>query len=423
MNDPSVLLLLSLMLAALLSSAFFSASETAAFQIGPSDLTDLEKSQPRVARALSRILTGRRAILVTVLLANLLVNLFYFNVGQLLAASAGAAFGTDGRILADILVVTGVVLLGEIVPKTLAVMHPRRVASLTAIPLLYCERMLRLPRIVLTAISDALTRLVGVAKAEEGEVTPGELQQVLAVAAEKGELGIDEHEWLRALVEIDDVPVREVMVPRVEMTAFDLSHGREAFIRLFLQSRRNKIPVFEGTVDRIRGYVNAKDVIVEGTVLEKAVLPVVFVPEAASVADVMEQMRRDDRRLAIVVDEYGGTEGMVTREDLVESVVGDLRDETEARWEPVRELSPGAFLVDAALPLHESRRVFGLESERMGVATLGGMVANRLERVPRVGDEIDVGQIRVRVVSMRGRRPERLLVRHLALPEPKEAVE
>jgi CBS domain containing-hemolysin-like protein len=127
----------------------------------------------------------------------------------------------------------------------------------------------------------------------------------------------------------------------------------------------------------------------------------------------MQQMHSAARRVGIVVDEYGGTEGLVTQEDLVEAVVGDLADESEDRWEPVREVSPGVFLVDAALPMHELRRIFGPGPTRRGIATVGGLVSAALERVPRRGDSVVFGKIEIEVAAMRGRRPDRVLIRHI----------
>jgi putative hemolysin len=402
--------LVLLMAAALLLAAFFAAAETAAFQIGPSDLRSLEGSD-RVRRALSWIVTHRRKTLVTVLLLNLLIGIFYMNIGQAVAAQVGESLGPEGHLAIDAAILLLLVVC-EVLPKTIAMQRPREIASLTAVPLLVAERMVRLPRMALTAIADSLMRLFGVRK-EEGDVTPAELQEVLKVAASKGQLGMDEHEWLRALLELDQVHVKEIIVPRVEMTAFDLHGTRDEFLDLFVRVRRNKIPVHDGNVDRIRGYLSGKDVLSwpERT-LEELIRPVIFIPESASIAAAMQQMHAGARRLAIVVDEYGGTEGLVTQEDLVESVVGDLADESEDRWEPVREESRGVFTVDAARPIHALRRIFGPGPIRRGIATVGGLVSATLERVPRRGDRVIFGKVSIEVASMRGKRPDRLMIRH-----------
>jgi putative hemolysin len=405
------LLLVALMAGSILLSAFFSASETAAFQIGPSDLRALHAKE-RVQRALSWIVSHRRRVLVTVLLANLVINLFYMNLGQALSGSIGESAGPQARLAVDAAILLALLVLGEVLPKTLALRQPQRVVALTAVPLVLAERVLRLPRIALTAVSDSLMRLFG-AREEEGDVTPAELQEVLKLAAVKGQLGMDEHEWLRALLDLDDVHVKEVIVPRVEMTAFDVREGREAFLDLFVRVRRNKIPVHEGNVDRIKGYLNAKDVLTSpGKPLEELIRPVAFIPESASIASAMQQLHAGGRRLAIIVDEYGGTEGLVTQEDLVESVVGDLADESEDRWEPVREEEPGVFVVDAALPIHALRRIIGPGPARRGIATVGGLVSAALERVPRKGDRVSFGRVTIEVAAMRGKRPDRLVIRH-----------
>ena len=293
------------------------------------------------------------------LLLNLVISLFYMNLGQAVSGIVGGEFRTGSAHPHRLRGAADPRRRREVLPKIVAVRRPRSVVALTAVPLYLAERVLRLPRIALTAVSDALMRLIGVHE-EEGEVTPAELQEVLKVAATKGQLAMDEHEWLRALLELDDVHVKEIIVPRVEMTSFDLREGRSAFLEQFVRTRRNKIPVHEGNVDAIKGYLNAKDVLsFPDKPLAELIRQVIFIPESASIAAAMQQMQSGGRRLAIVVDEYGGTEGLVTQEDLVESVVGDLADESEDRWEPVREIEPGVFLVDAALPIHALRRIIG----------------------------------------------------------------
>jgi putative hemolysin len=407
----AISLLLIPMAATLLVSAIFSASETAAFQLSRNDLAKL-RAPERIRRALEWILDHRRPILVTVLLANVVVNLFYMNLGQALAEELGDRFGRGYEVVAGVFVLLTLVLFGDVIPKTIALHRPALVARITALPLQWSERVLRVPRVALTAITDALMRLFKLSGVE-GDVTPDELQEVLKLAAQKGQLGMDEQEWLRALLELDRVQVKEVIVPRIEMTTFDLREGRAAFLDLFVRTRRNKIPVHDGNVDKIRGYLAGKDVLSwPDRALEALIRPIIFIPESASIAAAMQQMQTGGRRLAVVVDEYGGTEGLVTQEDLVESVVGDLYDESEARWEPVKEIEPGVFLVDAALPLHELRRVFGAGPVRRGIATVGGLVAATLERVPKKGDAIAFGNVRIEVALMRGRRPDRVLLRY-----------
>jgi CBS domain containing-hemolysin-like protein len=333
------------------------------------------------------------------------------NLGQAVSASAEASFGKEARFAIDV-VVLGLLVISEVFPKTVALHRPREIAALAAVPLVVAERILRLPRIALTAVADALMRLFPFAK-EEGEVTPSELQEVLKVAVSRGQLGMDEHEWLRALLELDQVPVKEIIVPRVEMIAFDLSGTREEFLDLFVKTRHNKIPVHDGNADKIKGYLSGKDVLSRpDKPLHELIRPVIFIPESASIAASMQQMQAGGRRLAIVVDEYGGTEGLVTQEDLVESVVGDLRDESEVRWEPVIEQGEGVFAVDAALPVHALRRIVGRGAARRGVGTVGGLVSATLERVPKIGDRVVFGRISIEVASMRGMRPDRLVIRY-----------
>ncbi|HYC78337.1 MAG TPA: hemolysin family protein [Planctomycetota bacterium] len=401
------------MVAALLGFAFFNAAETAAFTLEPGDLDALRKRRPRTAAALDALFRDRRRVLVSVLLGNLLVSVLFFNLVQ---ASATALSGAV-RPVFEATALVAFIVLGEMAPKTVALRAPARFAERTAAPLGWVVRLLAVPGAAFAAAARGL-RGMWRAREEEGDLAPAELASLLAVAAKRGALGEDEMGWLRELVLLAEVRVREVMTPRVEATAFDLAGTRDDFVALFRAAHRNKIPVFEGSVDRLTGWLDAKEVLgAPDRPLRDLVKPLGFTPESATAADALALLKRTGGRMLAVVDEYGGFEGLVTREDLVECVFGDLADETDQVTEAVRETAPGRFLVDAGLPVTESRRVFGFAGVAGGASTLGGLVLRTLKRLPRVGDEVRLGRTVVRVASVRGRTASKLWVRHVETPE------
>lgn len=398
------------LLATMFASAFFSASETAVFNLSDGDLAGIDARHPRAGAAMRAVRARGLDALVTILFANLLVNLTMFNFGHVVAVEVGRIYGTLAGTMVDVLVVFLAITISEIVPKAVAVNATAFVATWTAVPLVVVEKILRIPRAPFSHVAKLLSDLF-VRERDEGDVTPDDLGRALGAAARRGEFGADEHEWLRALLDLDQAPVREVMTPRVDVVAFDIRKDLVAFEALHLSTFRNKIPVHEGSVDRIVGMLVVAEVLSNpDKPLASLVRRVPFVPESATVAEALEALRESKSRLAVVVDEYGGTEGIVTLEDVIEGVVGDLADEGEARWEPVVENPDGTWLVDAALPIHPARRIFGLPPEG-GVATMGGLVVARLGRVAKPGDEITAGDVVMRVVDVKGRRPDRLHLR------------
>ncbi len=401
------------LLAAMASSAFFSASETAVFNLSDADLATIDRRHPRAGSVMRRLRLRGYDVLMTVLFGNMIINLTLFNVGHGLALEVGEKHGPFLASVVDVAVVISAILFAEIIPKAIGLNATVRVATATAIPLSIIERILRIPRRPFSHIARVIAETIA-PKGEEGDVTSADLGRALGAAARRGEFGADEHEWLSALLDLDEAPVREVMTPRVDVVAFDLRGGRVEFEKLHLTTYRNKIPVHEGSIDRLTGMIVVAEALSRpNELLTDLVRAVPFVPESASVADALSRLRESNVRLAVVVDEYGGTEGIVTLEDIVEAVIGDLADEGEVRWDPVVENPDGSWLVDAALPIHPARRAFGLPPEG-GVATIGGLVASRLGRMPRVGDEIISGHVAVRVAEMKGRRPDRLVLRHVS---------
>jgi CBS domain containing-hemolysin-like protein len=411
-------LLVLALVAALAGYAFFNAAETAAFTLSSGDLAALKRARPGAGAAVERLLGDRRRVLTAVLLGNLFVSVLYFNIAQALATGlhGGAEFLFETGAL------TALIVLGEMLPKTLALRAPSAAAAATAFPLRAATVVLAVPGAVLAFLARGL-RPLGGAETEDADLSPAELARLLEVAAKRGALGGDEHAWLRELVLLAEIRVKEAMTPRVAVVGFDLAGTREDFAALFAATRRNKIPVYRDSIDRLAGYIDAKEALrSDEPDLGAFVHPLGFIPESATAADALAELRRTGGRILAVVDEYGGFEGLVTREDLVECVFGDLADESDDEEHLVTQTGPGRFLVDAALPVTESRRAFGTAAGG-AAATLGGLVSAALRRLPRVGDEVRLGRVVVRVASLKGRTAGKLFVRHVETPEAAEESE
>ena len=384
-----------LLSALLLLSGAFSASETALFSLRP------EERSAAPAR-LRRLLERPRDLLVTVLLGNLLINILFFAFVERLAHGAGGL----QVFLVNLGALLALLVCGEIMPKTLGLRMRVRFARAAAPPLGLLVGLLGPARVSLIALLDWTCRLLGPLAKDEPALTPEDLAEVLERSAEHGLLSEDEADLMGEVVELDSIRVREIMTPRVDVIALTLDGAnRESAVKLAVESHLSWLPVFDGHPDRVLGRVRVRDLLVHPErELAKLAMPVKFVPEVASLLDLLQTLREDRVSEAIVVDEWGGTAGVVTIEDVIEEIVGELRTEGEQRHIPAVPLGEGRFRVAGGLSIRDWNELFGYKVVPTEFETVGGFVTAQLGRIPRVGDAVEYGSLLMTVHEMRGRR-------------------
>lgn len=384
----------------LAASAFFSASETALFALADSE-------RRRANARVTRLLADPQALLVTVLLANLAVNVLYFSFAADLAPGL-AAHETFGIAAASLLVL---VLFGEILPKAIALQSREGVARIASGPLTVLVGAFGPVRRVLQRALELVMRALGDTARDESGVSAETLAGVLDHSARTGLIDVREADLLAEVVELEGIRVAEILTPRVDMIALDLS-DRDEERRWFqiaraLSKRLTWMPVVRGGADEVVGLVRLRDVLARpDETLESLVQPVVFVPAIASVLDLLRILRAAQSAEAVVVDEYGGTAGTVTIEDVFEEIVGDLRVEGERETTEVTVLGDGRFRVSGELSIRDWNEQFGREVVPAGFETVGGLVAALLGRIPREGDCVESGGLSIVVRAVRGRRVE-----------------
>lgn len=399
MSDPSIGLVLVL-LALLAASGTFSASETALFSL----TVEQRAEAPRRVREL---LARPADLLVSILLGNLIVNVLFFTLATRVdfLSLLGVGEIQGRRFAAGLPPLVCLLLAGEILPKTFALRSPTFVARVTAAPLQFTVGALTPPARVVVALIEAVRERLG-GEEPERHLTPEVLEELLARSAAEGLIEDDEAEMLAEILELGSIRVREIMRPRVDAPFLDLDcEDPEPVLRRALDAGLSWIPVVEGDPDHVLGVVRVRDLLVEPRrPLRQLVMPVKFVPEVASALDLLEELRDDRATEAIVVDEWGGTAGLVTIEDVLEEVVGELRAEGEARERPVVPLGEGRFRVSGALPVREWNDVFDLRIVPTEFETVGGLVVALCGRIPRVGERLRLGNLVLEVREMRGRR-------------------
>ncbi|WP_243093784.1 hemolysin family protein [Thermus thalpophilus] len=396
-------------------SAFFSASETAFTTLYPWKLKELAEAENGPFTLLSRDITR---FLTTILVGNNLVNIA---ATALVTDLATRAFGSLGVGLATGVMTFLVLFFGEITPKSIAVHHAEALARVAAWPIYLLSILFYPLGRFFSWVSGAILRLLGLEPRNTPLVSEEELRLILAGAEESGTIEAQEEEMIHSILELEETPVREIMTPRVEMVAIEAEATLEDLLHLFREHRYSRIPVYRESVDHIVGVAYAKDLLdyyCEGDLKGRSVAsiahPPYFVPENMDAWTLLKELRRRKVHLAIVVDEFGGTAGLVTLEDVMEEIVGEIYDETdEPEDAPIRRLPNGAYSIQAQTPVDEVSEALGVELPEGEYDTLSGFLYELFGRIPGVGESVEWRGLRFVVENADQRRIDRVRVERL----------
>ncbi|MFW6119103.1 MAG: hemolysin family protein [Planctomycetota bacterium] len=407
---PNLFLRLTILVATFCLSGFFSGSETALFSIPPEELSRMRESSG-VDRIAALLRDTPKRLLITVLFGNMLVNVIFYSVSYLLAVDLHPRLGDTGTFLLGLAALLAVILGGEVMPKNLAVLSYRRFARVAAFPLYVLQKTLFLIVLPLEKLVDYAAVLAGGGRGPA--MMPEELRTLVSLSARQGVLEPGAGQMLAEVISLSDVRVRELMVPRVQMVAFDLGDPVEDLLELFRREKLTTIPAYRGRVENMRGVIHIKDVLFGRgeEPLETCVRPVPFLPETATVEEALNLCRKEASKTAFVIDEYGSVAGLVTIEDLLEEIVGEIADEYDRERPPdVALTEDGRFRVKGDLAVREWEELLGVELPEAEVDTVGGLVMATLERLPREGETVRIGDTEFTVERMAGRRVDSLLV-------------
>ncbi|MFH1418989.1 MAG: hemolysin family protein [Planctomycetota bacterium] len=387
-------------------SGLISGSETALFALRRNQLLRLRRANTRLGNLVLRLRGEPANLLSTVLLANIAVNILIFTM---LAVTA-VRLADGSTVLSTLFGAVGFVfmlLFAELIPKLVAFSLCDRLATVVAVPIRVLE-IVTLPVrwLLVTAIVAPLTKIVSGTRPVLRTIRAEELQHLAMISQDEGVIDERENTLLHQVMELKDSRVGALMVPRVDIVAFNLAHDTNELLELFKSSRLLRIPVYEGDIDNIKGYISAKQFVLDrDKPLQGLVSPIRFIPEQASVEALLQHFRTTRSKIAIVVDEYGGVAGIVALEDVVEAIVGELYSPEEvATLPPIVRVSETTFLVDAGLDVDEFRRAFALPVEETRINTVGGLIAQMLHRVPQRGDRVGIGSAWMTVIAMHKRR-------------------
>jgi len=316
------------------------------------------------------------------------------------------------------------VVVGELAPKSIALQNPERTSMYVARPTVITEWIFKPAIWLLNGSGNLLLRLVGVKPASGHELVHSveELKMLVDQSAEGGVMMAEESEMLHAIFDLGDLVVRQVMIPRTEMIAVEADTPLEEIIGLVTQSTYTKFPVYDDSLDQILGIVHVKDLLralqspdCKDCTARALMREPVFVPETISVRTLLGQFRTNRQHIAIVLDEYGGTAGLVTLEDLLEEIVGEVSDPFDRITPEIQTLPDGSTLIDGLTLIEDVNEHLNLDLQDPNYDTIAGYVMGKLGRIPRVGDMVEWDGIRLKVESMDGMRIARL---SLTFPQP-----
>ena len=402
-------------------NAFFAASEIALISTRRVKLKLMKMEDSRELEAIRRLLEKPNEFLATIQICITLAGFFASatgaislsrELGRRLESTSLPILGTFGEELAVILVTFIIsylsLVLGELVPKRVALANPEKFALRVARPIVFLSRVLRPLVVLLSASTDFISRILGVPQEEVYSLTDEELKLFIA---EQRSLPPDERRLINEVFDFGDTLAYEVMTPRTDMVCIEDSATIEDALELSLQSHFSRLPVYSGDLDNILGFVHIKDILPHLNLgdmnkpVREIMRPVHFVPLTKRAIELLKELQQKRINMAIVLDEYGGTAGLVTIEDLLEELVGEIRDEHDRETAPYRKISDDEYLVDASLPIESLNELLNLsipESEEF--ESVGGLVMELLGKVPEEGEIVEVNGYQLKVERMKGKR-------------------
>ncbi|HNR94599.1 MAG TPA: hemolysin family protein [Kiritimatiellia bacterium] len=401
-----LVLQLLLLIALLICSAFFSSSEVAFFSLNPLQISRLEARDPSAAARIREILVRPTKLLSTILTGNTLVNIVASAVGYSIVGRFGGAWAA---VITIPLMTVLLLIFGEIGPKRLAIQRPVRLAVLYTPILNVVIRISRPLRHMLEAITRSLAWLFH----PRGHLLSGEeVASVMEVSHQKGLLDADERAMLSGIMRLEKLRASDVMTPRMDIVGIDLDDLPDDPVAVARSAKVPYLPVYREIPDHIEGILDVGAFLMDPDhQIERACVAPFYVPEAAPLNKLLGQFRREKRRLAVVVDEYGGTAGLISRGDIIEEITGHIDG---AEPYVIETLAPGKWLVDGQISLAELNQKLGLRLSEEGVDRFSGWIISKAGRLPRFGEAVLADGLRATVRKMRRHRIELVMLEKLA---------
>ena len=413
---PNIEVYLVLFVVCLLLSAFFSGSETAFISLQRIRMEHLVENNVKGARRVVRMIARPEKLLSTILLGNNFVNVAAAALGTVIAVELWGQ--QQGVLIATVVVTILVLIFAETTPKTIATAHAERLSLLFARPIELISWLFTPFVIALSWIASGFTKMIGGKPVLRSLASEEEIRTMISVGHKEGTVEESEAEMLHNVFEFGDRPVREVMVPRPEVVSIEQGSKTVDFLTLYSESPLSRFPVFQENMDNVVGILSVKDVLMalaKGTTSDESTIddlvrPAYFAPETKRINELFAEMRDKNYRMCVVVDEFGGTAGIVSLTRLVEEIVGPVGDELAAVEKEYEVINEYTFQVDGSMRIEEANEELELELPEGDYETVAGFVLHLLGHIPRPNEQLGYKGLKLVITEMRGLKIEKILL-------------
>ena len=387
-------------------SGFFSGSETALMSVNKVEIRHLAQEGNKQAQIVDRLLGKPDNLLTTILVGNNLVNVAASAIATKVATNVFNNFGVG--------ISTGVVTLlllifGEITPKSLATRKAKQFSMTVARPIEICYYLF-FPVVKGLSFLVQVVNKDGHAPGTKPFISEDKIRRFLAVGVREGVIETDERQMINSIFEFDDITVKEIMVPRIDMICVDVNDSIEKLRDIVIRMGLSRIPVYNGTIDNIVGIVYAKDLLPllkedkPNITIQKIMRPAYYVPESKKIDNLFSELKKEKIHMAIILDEYGGTAGLVTIEDLLEEIVGDIQDEYDEEESLIKQPGGNRVIVDGRVDIDEINEELGISLPEEDYETISGFVLSMLGYVPDEGEKLEFEDLEITVTKISQRR-------------------
>lgn len=380
-------------------SAFFSSSETAIFSLSSLEIANLSEKNDKKSQTLKKLVQNPRMLLVTILFGNTLVNISFFSISNSISLDVAKIYGASFHVLGGILALLTVIMFGEVLPKAIAIKKSLFLARLFCIPLHFILCCLSPITSFLDKIIYFLSKIFSLDK-EKISITSDEMKDFLALSEQKGILPATEHEMLLDLMDLKNIKVKEIMIPRVHLVKASIGWPKERIESLFISKKTKKIAIYHNDdEDDIIGILHAKDFFLsKDKNIKKIISPVPFISENFNVESLLSFMDKNQKKEVFIMDEYGGLEGFISLDGLMEELIEEM-DENDVPL--IKNMGNNIYHISGKLPLKEWQLFFNIETTSSHCTTLSGWMIFLLQRLPKKGDTIQYKNCKMKVLEVK----------------------
>lgn len=388
-----------LLIVFLILSAFFAMAETSLMSLNKIKIRHMADSGVKKAKLVERLIENPNKLLGAILIGNTISNVATSSIATSL--SVKLLHGSDTAVAISTAITTVLVLIfGEITPKTIAKQKSEKISLRVSKPINMCVLLFKPFVIIFTFISSIFIRLCGAdPKASESLLTQEELKTMMDVSEEEGILEDVEKEMIFNVFDFADLHVKDVMIQRLDITAINKNSSYEEVLNVIKNDQYSRIPVYDENIDNIIGVLNVKDLIINDDIdkdfnLTNYIREVLFTFEFKKIAELFSEMKKTRNHMAIVLDEYGGTAGIATIEDLIEEIVGEIEDEYDQEHNMMTAIKDNEYIVDGSARLDDLSKFIGINIESDEFDSIGGLIIETIGGIPRLNDKIIINGVK-----------------------------